>query len=63
MLAGYWLAIFSGWVKGPLVDGCDNAFVDSVTQTTGHFDVGDLACRVDDDVEDDVAFGAVRERG
>ena len=63
LLAGYGLTVFGGWVKGPLLDGCDDTFVDSVAEAAGHFDVGDLACGVDDDVEDDVAFGSVRERG
>ena len=63
LLAGYRLAVFGGWVKGPLLNGCDDAFVDSVAEAAGHFDVSDLASRVDDDVEDDVAFGAVRKSG
>ena len=63
LLAGDGLAVFRGWVKGPLLDGCNDAFVDAVAETAGHFDVGDLARGVDDNVEDDVAFGAVREGG
>ena len=63
LLAGHGLAVFRGWVKGPLLDGRNDAFVDSVTEAAGHFDVGDSACGVDDDVEDDVAFGTVREGG
>jgi len=63
LLAGDGLAVFRGWVKGPLLDGCNDAFVDAVAETTGHFDVGDLARGVDDNVEDDVAFGAAGEGG
>jgi hypothetical protein len=63
LLAGYGLPIFRGWVKGPLLDGCNDAFVDSVAEAAGHFDVGDPARGVDNDVEDDVALGTVREGG
>ena len=50
-------------MKGPLLDGCDDGFVDSVTEPAGHFNVRNPACGVDNDIEDDVAFGAVREGG
>ena len=63
LFAGYGLAVTSGGVEGPLLDGCDDGFVDAVAQAAGHLDVGDLACRVDDYVEDDVALGAVRKNG
>ena len=63
LLAGDGLAVFRGWVKGPLLDGCNDAFVDAVAETTGHFDVGDLARGVDDNVEDDIALGAAWEGG
>ena len=61
LLAGYRLAVFGCGMEGPLVDGCDDVLVDAVTQAAGHLDVGDLACGVDDDVEDDVAFCAAGE--
>ena len=61
LLAGDGLAVFRSWVKGPLLDGCNDAFVDSMAKAAGHFDVGNLALGIDDDVEDDVAFGAMRE--
>jgi len=63
LFAGYGLAVSGGWVEGPLLDGCDDGLVDAVAEATGHFDVGDFACRVDDDVEDNVAFSAAREDG
>jgi hypothetical protein len=50
-------------VEGPLLNGDDDGLVDAVAETAGHLDVGDLAGGVDDDVEDDVAFRAVREGG
>jgi hypothetical protein len=63
LLAGDGLAIFRGWVEGPLLNGCDDVFIDAVAEATGHFYVGYLARGVDDDIEDDIAFGAVREGG
>jgi hypothetical protein len=63
LLAGYGLAISGGGVEGPLLDRGDDGFVDAVAQAAGHLDVGDLAAGVDDDVEDDVAFGAAGESG
>ena len=63
LLAGYGLTVSGRWVKDPLLDGCDDGFIDSVTQTACHFDVGDPAGGIDHDVEDDVAFGALREYG
>lgn len=63
LLAGYGLAVFGGGMEGPLLNGGDDVFIDAVAETAGHFYVGDLACGVDDDVEDDVAFGAMWERG
>jgi len=61
LLAGYGLAISGGGMEDPLLDGRDDGLVDAVAEAAGHFDVGDLACGVDDDVEDDVALGAMRE--
>ena len=63
LFAGYRLAVSGGGVEGPLLDRCDDGFIDAVAQAAGHLDVGDLARRVDDDVEDDIAFGAAREGG
>ncbi len=63
LFAGYGLTVAGGGVEGPLLDGGDDGFVDAVTQAARHFDVGDFSCGVDDDVEDDVAFGAAREGG
>ena len=63
LLAGYGLAVSGGRMEDPLLNGGDDGFVDAVAEATGHFDVGDFACGVDDDVEDDVALGAVREDG
>ena len=61
LLTGYGLAVFGGGAEDPLLDGCDDVFVDAVAETAGHLDVGDLSGGVDDDVEDDIAFGAARE--
>jgi hypothetical protein len=61
LLAGYGLAVFGRGVEGPLLNGCDDVFIDAVAETAGHFDVSDLSCGVDDDIEDDIAFGAARE--
>ena len=63
LFAGYGLTVSGGGMEGPLLDGRDNGFVDSVAQAAGHLDVGDLAGGIDDDVEDDVAFGAAGEGG
>ena len=63
LLAGNGLAGFCGRVEGPLLHGGDDVFVDAVAETTGHFYVGDPAGGVDDDVEDNVPFGAMRKRG
>ena len=63
LFAGYGLAVSSGGVEGPLLDGGDDGFVDAVAQAAGHLDVGDFACGVDDDVEDDVALGATGKNG
>ncbi len=63
LFAGYGLAVSGGGVEGPLLDGRDDGFVDAVAQTAGHLDVGNFACGVDDDVEDDVALGAAGEGG
>jgi hypothetical protein len=63
LLACDGLTVFGGRVEGPLLNGGDDVFIDSVAETAGHLYVGDLACGVDDDIEDDVAFGAVREGG
>ena len=63
LFAGYGVAVFGGGVEGPLLDGGDDGFVDAVAEAAGHLDVGDLSGGVDDDVEDDVAFGAAGECG
>ena len=63
LFAGYGLAVSGGGVEGPLLNGGDDRFVDAVAKATGHFDVGDFAGCIDDDVEDNVAFGAVRKSG
>ena len=62
LLAGYGLAVAGGRVEGPLLDSGDDGFVDAVAEAAGHFDVGDFAGSVDDDIEDDVALCAVGER-
>ena len=63
LFAGYGLAVSGGGVEGPLLDRCDDGFIDAVAQAAGHLDVGDLARRVDNDVEDDIAFRASGESG
>ncbi len=63
LLTGYGLAVFGGGVEGPLLNGCDDVFVDAMAEAAGHLDVSDLSGSVDDDVEDDITFGAVRECG
>ena len=63
LLAGYGLAVASGRMEGPLLDGGDDCFVDAVAEAAGHLDVGYFSCCIDDDVEDDVAFGAAWKRG
>ena len=63
LFAGYRLAVFGGRVEGPLLDGCNDVFVDAVAETAGHLDVGDLSGGVDDDVEDDIAFSAAWKGG
>ena len=63
LFAGYGLAVSGRRMKGPLLDCCDDGFVDAVAEAAGHFDICDLAGGVDDDVEDDIAFGAAREDG
>jgi len=63
LFAGYGLAVTSGRVEGPLLNRGDDSFVDAVTEPAGHFDVGNLARRIDNDVEDDVAFSAAGEGG
>jgi len=63
LFAGYGLAVTGGRVEGPLLYRCDDGFVNAVTEPAGHLDVGDLARGVDNDVEDDVAFGAAGEGG
>ena len=61
LLAGYGLAIFCCGMEGPLLDCCDDVLVDAVAQAAGHLDIGNLARRVDNDVENDIAFCACRE--
>jgi hypothetical protein len=61
LFAGYRLTVFGCGMEGPLLDGCDDVLVDAVAQAAGHLDVGDLAGRVDHDVEDDIAFCAAGE--
>src|ERR1700742_3389912 len=63
LLARNGQAVFGGRVEGPFLNCCDDVFIDAVAETTGYFDVSNLACSVDDNVEDHVAFGAVRECG
>jgi hypothetical protein len=63
LLAGYRLAVPSGGMEGPLLDGCDYSFVDAVAESACHLDVGDFAGRVDDNIEDNVSLGAVGEDG
>jgi hypothetical protein len=58
LLAGYRLAVFGCGMEGPLLYGCDDVLVDSVAEAAGHLDVGNFAGRVDNDVEDDIAFCA-----
>ena len=61
LLAGYRLAVFGCGMEGPLLDSCDDVLVDAVAQAAGHFYVGDLAGRVDNDVQDDIALCASGE--
>ncbi len=63
LFAGYGLAVSGGGFEGPLLDGCDDGFVDAVAEAAGHFDIGDLSCCVDDDIENDVSLSAAWERG
>ena len=63
LFAGYGLTVSGRWVEGPLLDRCDDGFVDAIAQAAGHLYVGDLAGGIDDDVEDDIAFGAVGQGG
>jgi hypothetical protein len=61
LLAGYRLAVFGCGMEGPLLDGCDDVLVDAVAEAAGHLDVSNLAGRVDNNVENDVAFCASGE--
>ena len=63
LLAGYGLAVSGGRMEDPLLNGCDDGFVDAVAKAAGHFDVGDFSRCVDNDVENDIPFGAVRKGG
>ena len=63
LLACYGLAVTCGRVEGPLLDGCNDDFVDAVAQAAGYLQVGDLSGGVDDDVDDDVAFCAAGQCG
>ena len=63
LLAGYGLAVFGGRMEGPLLDRCYYVLVDAVAQAACHLDVCNLAGGVDNDIEDDIAFGAAGERG
>ena len=63
LLAGYRLAVFRCGMEGPLLNRCDDVFVDAVAEAAGHLDVSDLTGGVDDDVEDDIALCAAWERG
>ena len=58
LFAGHGLAVSGGGFEGPLLNGCDDGFIDAVAKAAGHFDVGDFACCVDDDVENNVALRA-----
>jgi len=59
LFTGYGLAVARGGVEGPLLDGGDDGFVDAVAEAAGDLEVGDFAGGVDDDIDDDVAVGAV----
>ena len=63
LLTGYGLAVPSGRMEGPLLNSCNDGFVDAMAKAASHFDVGDFTCCVDDDVENDVALGTARELG
>ena len=63
LFAGYWLAVAGGGAEGPLLNSCDDGFVDAVAESAGHLDVCDFSGGVDDDVEDDVALGAAGKHG
>jgi hypothetical protein len=49
-------------MEGPLLNRCDDVFVDAVAKAAGHFDIGNLAGRIDNDVQDHIAFCASGER-
>ena len=63
LFAGYGLAVAGGGFERPLLDCSDDGFVDAVAEAAGHFDVCDFSRGVDDDVEDDIAFGAAGKDG
>lgn len=63
LLAGYGLAVACGWVKGPLLDGRNYGFVDAMAQAAGYFQIRDFSCRIDDDIDDDIAFCAAGKNG
>jgi len=63
LFAGYGLTVFGGGMEGPLLNGCDDGFVDAMAEAAGHLDIGDLAGGVDDDIEDDISLGASGKGG
>ena len=63
MLASYGLAVACGRVEGPLLDGCNDDFVDAVAQAAGYLQVRDFSGGIDDDIDDYIAFCAVGKRG
>ena len=63
MFAGYGLTVFGGGMEGPLLNGCDDGFVDAMAEAAGHLDVGDLTSGVDDDIEDDISLSASGKSG
>lgn len=63
LLARHGLAVFGSGAEGPLLDGRDYRFVDAMAEAAGHFDVGDFAGGVDDDIEDYVTLCAAWKDG
>ncbi len=63
LFARDWLAVPGGGVECPLPDCGDYAFVDTVTDAALHGELSDFSIFIDDDVEDDIAFGAVGQLG
>ena len=63
LLAGYRLTVACGWVEGPLLDRCNDGFVDAVAKAAGYLEIGDFSGSIDDDIDDNVAFRAAGKRG